>query len=219
MGGAFDWVLTHMNACRGDLAEVVSNIWCITPSAYRGLYATSFSLLLLALLLLEHLVLQEFEILAENLDRKPVKIDGLATGLIHANGLFLDLLVFEHHELLNAEHLLTEALNGHELVVWLRLLNFVEDFENLVILVLDFNQTQLLLFVFADEANELATLLNLVKRLDELVGERLDPVNVLVLDLYEGLTDAFLPVVNDFDVLLVLDDCLGRQGLDLLELL
>ena len=72
--------------------------------------------------------------------------------------------------------------------------------------------------VFTDEADQLSALLNLVQRFYELVCEGLNPIDVLVLNLDERLTDALLPVVNDLDVLLVLDDCLSCHCLDLLEL-
>ena len=75
-----------------------------------------------------------------------------------------------------------------------------------------------MLLIFTDKADQLSTLLNLVQRLDELVCEGLNPIDVLVLNLYKRLADALLPVVNDFDVLLVLYDCLGGHCLDLLEL-
>ena len=75
-----------------------------------------------------------------------------------------------------------------------------------------------MLLVFTNEADQLSALLNLVQRLYKLVCEGLNPIDVLVLNLDERLTDALLPVVNDLDVLLVLDDCLGGHCLDLLEL-
>ena len=75
-----------------------------------------------------------------------------------------------------------------------------------------------MLLIFTDKADQLSTLLNLVQRLDELVCEGLDPIDVLIFNLDERLTDALLPVVNDLDVLLVFDDCFGGHCLDLLKL-
>ena len=75
-----------------------------------------------------------------------------------------------------------------------------------------------MLLIFTDKADQLSTLLNLVQRLDELVCEGLDPIDVLILNFNERLTDALLPVVNDLDVLLVFDDCFGGHCLDLLKL-
>lgn len=40
--------------------------------------------------------------------------------------LLLDLLILENAELLDAEHLFAEALNGQKLVIWLGHLDFVE---------------------------------------------------------------------------------------------
>ena len=77
--------------------------------------------------------------------------------------LFLDLFVLDDDKLLDGLHLITEALNGDELVVWLGLLNLVEDLEDVVVLGLHLNQAQFLLLVFAYEGVQFATLLNLVQ--------------------------------------------------------
>lgn len=63
--------------------------------------------------------------------------------------LFLDLFVFYDNELLNRLHLIAEALNGDELVVWFGLLNLVEDLEDVVVLGLHLDQAQFLLLVLA----------------------------------------------------------------------
>jgi len=173
----------------------------------------------LALLFFENPGLKELEIFAENFDRKAIEVNGLTTSLIDTNCLLLNLFVLKHDELLNGEHLLTVRLNRHQFVIRHRLLNIEEDFKDLMVLVLNLDQTELLLLVFTNEANELAALFNLIKGLDELVGEVLDPIDVLVLDLDEGVADTFLPVVDDRDVLLILDNCLSRLRLDLFKFL
>lgn len=88
-----------------------------------------------------------------------------------------------------------------------------------MILILHINEAQLLLLVLADKADQLTTLLDLVQRLDELVGEVLNPLDVLVLDLDERLSDPLLPLANDRNVWLVFYDRFCRVCLDLLELL
>ena len=110
---------------------------------------------LLPLLLLQYLVLEEFEVLAENFDREAIEVDCLAAGLVHPYGLFLYLLVFQHHELLDGEHLVPECLDRHKFVIWLRLLDLCEYFEDLVVFVLNLYQPKLLFFVFTHKTYEL----------------------------------------------------------------
>ena len=93
----------------------------------------------MALLLFEDLVLQEFKIFAENFDSQAVKIDSLTAGFVHSDGLLLDLFVLKDDKLLDGKHLIAEALNGHKLIIWLSLLDLEEDFEDLVVLVLNFD--------------------------------------------------------------------------------
>ena len=61
-------------------------------------------------------------------------------------------------------------------------------------------------------------MLDLVERLDELVCEVLDPLDVLVLDLDERVSDALLPTTNDGSVGLVLDNCFDCVRFNLFEL-
>ena len=117
----------------------------------------------MALLLLQNLVLQKFEVLPEDLDRKAIKVHCLSAGLVDPDGLFLDLFVFENDVLLNGEHLVPEGLNCHKFIIRLCLLDFKENLQNFVILILDVNQAQLLFLVLPDEADQLAALLDLVE--------------------------------------------------------
>ena len=133
--------------------------------------------------------------------------------------LLLDLLVLEDHILLDGEHFVPETLYGHQFVVWLSLLNLVENFKDLVVLVLHVNQAQFLLFILADEADQFAALLNLVQALHKLVGEVLDPFDVFVLDLNEGVSDPLFPLADDRNVWLVFDNSLRGVRLDLFKLL
>lgn len=133
--------------------------------------------------------------------------------------LFLDLLVLENDVLLNGEHLVPETLNRNQLVIWLSLLDLEEYLEDLMVLILHINEAQLLLLVLSDKADQLTTLLDLVERLDELVGEVLDPLDVLVLDLDERLPDTFFPLADYGNVWLVFYDRFRRVCLNLLELL
>ena len=70
--------------------------------------------------------MKELQILAKDLDCKTIKVDSLTAGFVHAMSLLLDLLILENAELLDAEHLFAEALNGQKLVIWLGHLDFVE---------------------------------------------------------------------------------------------
>lgn len=112
-------------------------------------------------------------------------------------GLLFYFFIFEDDELLDSHHFFAVALDSDKFVVRLRLLDFKEDLEDLVVLVLHLNQAELLLFVFSDKADEFSALLNFVERLNELVGEVLDPLNVLVFYLDKRVTDALLPLVDD----------------------
>jgi len=144
VGSALNRVFAHMNGCSyyhgvvvGDTAKIADVVVLL-----RGAWSTrwlALTLKLLTLLLLEHLVLEELKVFAEYLDGKTIEIDGLTARLVDPNRLFLDLLVFEHDELLDAKHFLTERLDSHQLVIRLRLLNLKEYLEDLVVLVLDFN--------------------------------------------------------------------------------
>jgi hypothetical protein len=133
-------------------------------------------------------------------------------------GLLLDLLVFQDHILLNLKHLFAVALNSDQFIIRLRLLDLEEYLKNLVILILHVDETQLLFLILADKADKLATLLNLVQALHELVGEVFNPLDVLVFDLDQRVPDAFLPFADDGDVWLVFNDRFRGIRLDLLKL-
>jgi len=77
--------------------------------------------------------------------------------------LLLDLFVLDDNKLLDGLHLIAEALDSDKLVVWLGLLNLVEDLEDVVVLGLHLNQAQFLLFVLAYERVQFAALFNLVQ--------------------------------------------------------
>lgn len=105
-----------------------------------GIGSTSTAVVFLALLLFEDLVLQEFKIFAENFDCQTVKVDSLTACFVHSDSLLLDLFVLKDDELLDGKHLIAEALNCHKLIIWLSLLDLEEDFEDLVVLVLNFDK-------------------------------------------------------------------------------
>jgi len=77
--------------------------------------------------------------------------------------LLLDLFVLDDNKLLDGLHLIAEALDSDKLIVWLGLLNLVEDLEDVVVLGLHLNQAQFLLFVLAYERVQFAALFNLVQ--------------------------------------------------------
>ena len=60
-------------------------------------------------------------------------------------------------------------------------------------------------------------MLDLIERLDELVCEILDPLDVLVLDLDERVSDTLLPTTYDGSVGLVLNDSLDCVRFNLFE--
>ena len=123
----------------------------------------TLSLELLALLLLKHLVLEEFEVFGEYFYGEAVQVNRLTARLVNTDSLLLNLLVLQHDKLLDAKHLLTVGLDCNKLVIWFRLLDLEKDFENFVILVLNLNQAQLLLFILTNKPNKLTALLNLVE--------------------------------------------------------
>ena len=115
-----------------------------------------------------------------------------------------------------------QVLNSDQLVIRVRLLDLVENLQNFVVLVLHVDQSELLSLVLADEVDQLTALLDLVETLDELVGECVDPLGEFALDFDQSLADVFLPVLDNVDGWLVLDDGLARvllDGLELFELL
>ena len=99
--------------------------------------------------------LEELHVLAKDFDGEAVEVDCLAAGLVHPDRLLLYLLVFQHHELLDGEHLVPERLDRHKFVIWLRLLDLCEYLEDLVVFVLNLYQPELLLFVFTHKTYEL----------------------------------------------------------------
>lgn len=123
----------------------------------------TLSLELLALLLLKHLVLEEFEVFGEYFYGEAVQVNRLTARLVNTDSLLLNLLVLQHDKLLDTKHLLTVGLDCNKLVIWFSLLDLEKDFENFVILVLNLNQAQLLLFILTHKPNKLAALLNLVE--------------------------------------------------------
>ena len=66
-----------------------------------------------ALLAIKNLLLEEFEVLAENLNRKAIQVYCLSASFINAVGLLLDFFVFENYILLDGKHFVAEALNRH----------------------------------------------------------------------------------------------------------
>lgn len=133
-------------------------------------------------------------------------------------GLLLDFLVFQDHILLNLKHLFAEALNSNQLIIWLCLLDLKEYLKDLVILILHVNESQLLFLILANKADQFTALLNLVQALHELVGEVFNPLDVLVFDLDQRVSDALLPLADDGDIWLVFNDCFRGIRLDLLKL-
>lgn len=54
-----------------------------------------------------------------------------------------------------------------------------------------------MLLVLTDKADKFATLLNLVQTFDKLVGEVLNPFDVLIFDLDKRVSDALFPLADD----------------------
>jgi len=87
-----------------------------------------------------------------------------------------------------------------------------------MVLVLHVDESQLLPLVLAHEVDQLTTLFDLVETLDELVGECVDPFGEIILDFNESLTYALLPVLDDVNGWVVLDDGLACVLFDCFEL-
>lgn len=111
--------------------------------------------------------------------------------------LLLDFFVFENYILLDLEHLLAETLNCYQFIIWRRLLDLVEDFEDLVILILHVYKAQFLLFILANEADKFSTLFNLVQAFDEFVSEIFNPFYVFIFDLHKSVSNALFPLANN----------------------
>ena len=80
--------------------------------------------------------LEELHVLAEDFDGEAVEVDCLAAGLIDPMRLLLNLLVFQYDVLLYTNHFISETLDSNEFIIGLSLLNCVENFQNLMVLVL-----------------------------------------------------------------------------------
>ena len=94
----------------------------------------------------------------------------------------------------------------------------MKDLKDLLVLVLHINETQLLSFVFADKLTQLLAVLNFVKAFNELVSESFNPLNVLVLDLEQSVSNLTLPLSNNMDVRGVLYDSFRAIFLNLLKI-
>lgn len=106
-----------------------------------------------ALLSVKNLLLKELQVFSENLNRQTIQVNCLTACLVHSMSLLLDFFVFENYILLDLEHFIAETLNCNQFIVWRRLLDLVEDFEDLMILILHIDKTQFLLFIFTNEAD------------------------------------------------------------------
>ena len=169
----------------------------------------------LSLLAIHDFLLQELEIFAKNFDGKTVKVDRLSTGFVYSMGLLLDFFVFLNHILLNRLHLVFIALNSDQFIIWLGSLDYMEDLQNLLVFIHDIDKAQFLFLIFANEAYQFTALLDLIQRFYKLVCKILDPLYVLVFDLDESVTNAFLPLADDAYIWLVFLDgfrcvCLNR---------
>ena len=166
--------------------------------------------------------LDKLEVFSENLVCKAVQIDCFSHGFVHPTCGLFHLFVLCNEVLLESGHLAPKAFDGAEFVVWLCLLNFVEDLEDIFVLVLHVHQSHLLPFVLSDELGQLLTLLDFIQTLNELVCKRLNPLNVFVLDSNESFSDVGLPLCDDVDVWSVLiygPDCVLLDLLIVLKLL
>ena len=134
-----------------------------------------------ACLAVHHFALQELKIFAKYFDGEPIEINGLTACLVNTMRLLFDLFVLKDNILLDGQHFFTEALYSNKFVIGFRDLYLVKDLQNLFILILDINQTQLLFLVLTDEANKLATLLDFIERFDKLVRKVFYPLNVFFL--------------------------------------
>ena len=80
--------------------------------------------------------LKELHVLAKDFDGEAVEVDRLAAGLIYPMCLFLNLFVFQNDVLLYANHFFSETLDSDEFIIRFSLLDRVENFQNLMVLVL-----------------------------------------------------------------------------------
>ena len=87
-----------------------------------------------------------------------------------------------------------------------------------MVLVLHINKSKLLLLILSNKTDKLATLLNLVQRLNKLVGEVFDPFDVLILHLNKRVSNTFFPFADNWNIWLVFNDGFCRVCFDLLEL-
>ena len=97
--------------------------------------------------------------------------------------MFFHLSVLLYHVSLDFLHLGIEAFDRDKLVVWVCLLDDVENFKDLMVLVLHVDEPQFLPLVLTNEIDKLTTLLDLVQTFDEFVCESVNPLHELVLDL------------------------------------
>ena len=116
------------------LSEVNIRFNCTRARRFGFIWLTRF---IRALLAVNNFALQELEIFAEYLDRKPVEIDSLTACLVNTMSLLFNLLILKDYILLDCQHFLSKALDCDEFVVGLGYLDFIEDLKNLLILILN----------------------------------------------------------------------------------
>ena len=111
--------------------------------------------------------------------------------------LLLNFFVFKNYILLDLKHFIAETLNRHQFVIRLSLLNLIKDLQDLVILILHINEAQFLLFIFSNEADEFATLLNLVQTFDKFVCKVFNPFDVLIFYFDKRVSNALFPFADN----------------------
>lgn len=97
-------------------------------------------------------MLDIFEVFREYFISEPVQIDSLPHGFLDTCGSLLDFLVLDDDVLLDFVHFFAVGLDCSEFVVGGAKCDVVENLQDLLVLILNIDKSQLLPFILANES-------------------------------------------------------------------
>lgn len=104
----------------------------------------------------------ELEVLYEDLVSQSINIDSLPHRLIYTTDRLFHLFILRNQVLLQVVHLISFTLNCIKLIIWFRQRDMMEDFQDLLVLILHIDKAKLLPLVFPNKFAELRAMFNFV---------------------------------------------------------
>jgi len=104
----------------------------------------------------------ELEVLYEDLVSQSINIDSLPHRLIYTTDRLFHLFILRNQVLLQVVHFISFTLNCIKLIIWFRQRDMMEDFQDLLVLILHIDKAKLLPLVFPNKFAELRAMFNFV---------------------------------------------------------